>query len=113
MKQHRHEPHFSGGRSHFGGARAVAIALLVALGFGVTMAVKMLRSGDSEWSYILAVSLAAVVAMAIVAPSKFTAGHRGPGDWSNEVRELREKARLIEQSQSVESSGRTEGPNAG
>jgi hypothetical protein len=56
----------------------IAIALLVAVGIGVEVAMRMMRDGASDFSYIFFMSLAAVVAIAIVAPGKFGEGGDRP-----------------------------------
>jgi hypothetical protein len=68
------------------------------------MALKMYRSGNSDPWYILAMSLAAIVAVAIVAPGMFSGEHREPGDWSQEIRSLKAKVGSAKQGTATEAS---------
>lgn len=97
-----------------GSARAVVVAVLVALGLVSVMVLTMFRSGNSDLWYVLAMALAAVVAIAIVAPGRFSGTHREAGDWSEEVRALEAKARFAKQSgASVASEPPTTGEGKG
>jgi hypothetical protein len=81
----------AGTRRSLGGAKHIAIWVLLAAAFGVFMAIKLYRSGNTNLSYVLAMSIAAVVGIALVAPSRFSGEHREPGDWSRELKELRQR----------------------
>ena len=61
-----------------GAINKVAAALVAALAFGGTLAYRALRDGASDFSYIFFMSLAGVIAVAIVAPRRFTEGDDRP-----------------------------------
>src|SRR5262245_26699631 len=54
-----------------GNARIIVVALVAALGFGVKIAWEAYDSGARDLGYIFFMSLAAVIALAIVAPRRF------------------------------------------
>lgn len=57
-----------------GSVRGLVFFLIAAISIGGGMAMYMLRKGAGNLGYILAMSLAAVVAMLVVAPGRFTEG---------------------------------------
>jgi hypothetical protein len=61
-----------------GAINKVVVAVLAACGIGGTLAYRALRDGASDFSYIFFMSLAGVVAMAIVAPGLFSGGRDRP-----------------------------------
>jgi ethanolamine transporter EutH len=61
-----------------GEIKKVAAAVVAALALGGTFAYRALRDGASDFSYIFFMSLAGVVAIAIVAPRFFTKGGDRP-----------------------------------
>jgi hypothetical protein len=67
-----------------GVVRGLVLAVLVALGIAAVMAIKMVRSGASDVGYIVAMSLAVVVGLALVAPDRFTSGSSG-SEWGDDV----------------------------
>ncbi|MGB9149288.1 MAG: hypothetical protein WCB36_03495 [Burkholderiales bacterium] len=76
--------------------------IVAAICFGVTMAIKTYNSGASNFGYILCMSIAAVVAIALVDPDKFSGERREPGDYSKELKELRERQKMFKKVESLE-----------
>jgi hypothetical protein len=74
-----------------GSVRQVVLWLIGAFIFGATVAYRVYRSGNTDLGYILAISGCVVVAIAIVAPNFFSGRRRDPGDWSQEIQDLRSK----------------------
>jgi len=72
-----------------GGVPVVVLWVIAALVVGGLMALRLYRSGASNVGYILGMSIAAVIAMAVVAPNLLSGNRRDPGDWSQEVKDLR------------------------
>ena len=58
-------------------SKAVVVVLAV-LAFGGTIAYRMLRKGASDFGYVFFMSLAGVVAIALVAPRFFSEGRDRP-----------------------------------
>jgi len=65
----------------------VALCVLSVIGFVVAMALRMVREGASDISFIIAFSLVGLIGVAIVAPGRFT-GKEEPGDFSSEIEKL-------------------------
>ena len=61
-----------------GAINKVAAALVAAIALGGTFAYRALRDGASDFSYVFFISLAGVVAIALVAPKFFTEGEDRP-----------------------------------
>ncbi|SRR5260221_3200944 len=72
-----------------GSTPKVILWVISALGMGAVIARKMYRSGESDLVFILAMSLAGIIAMIMVAPSLFSGKQRDASDWSSEIRALR------------------------
>jgi hypothetical protein len=71
-------------RQSHGNARLVAVAALAAAGLGAKFAWDMYQSGARDPSYIIFMALAAVVALAIVAPRWFRGASDAEGQWGGE-----------------------------
>jgi hypothetical protein len=76
-------------RKQFGAVPRPVIGVVVALVIGGYMALRLYRSGASNLSYIIAMSVAAIVVAALVAPKLLSGEQRKPGDWSKEVKDLK------------------------
>ena len=71
--------------------RSVILWLAGALSIGGAVAYKAYERGETDIAYIAAIAACAVIAMAIVAPDFFSGRRREPGDWSQEIEDLRSK----------------------
>jgi hypothetical protein len=66
-------------RNARGAVNKIIIAVMVAIGIGGVLAVRLLREGATDFGYVFFMSMVGVVAMAIVAPGLFSArGDRPP-----------------------------------
>jgi len=67
-----------------GSARPVFVWFFVAASILVTVATKLYRDGASDIGYIVLMSVAAVIALAIVAPKRFTSMRGATRDWEDD-----------------------------
>ena len=66
----------------------VVVWVISGLVMGALFAAKMYFSGEKNLAYILVMTLAAIIAMAMVAPSLFFGKQRDASDWSSEIKAL-------------------------
>src|SRR5436190_21274531 len=67
-----------------GNAKVILVAALAAAGFGAKFAWDMYQSGARDPSYIILMTLCAVIALAIVAPRRFSGRSDADGQWGDE-----------------------------
>ena len=67
----------------------VVVWVISGLVLGTLFAAKMYLSGEKDLAYILVMTLAGIIAMAMVAPSLFSGKQRDASDWSSEIKALR------------------------
>jgi hypothetical protein len=88
---------FHDGNRSTGATKQVLLWIVVAITIAAAMVIKLYRSGHTNLSFIISMSIAAVIAIAIVAPNRFSSDYRDPGDWSREIDELQKSQKDAEQ----------------
>jgi len=71
-------------RQSRGNAKVVAVAALAAAGIAAKLAWEMYNSGARDPSYIIFMALCAVIALAIVAPRRFSGRSDAEEQWGDE-----------------------------
>ena len=67
-----------------GSARRIFIWIIVAASILLTLAIRMYRDGASDIGFIVAMAVAGVIAIAIVAPKRFTSVRGADPKWEDE-----------------------------
>ena len=76
-----HRPPRRAALNNRGSAKRVLVWFFVAVPILVAVATKLYRNGALDIGYIILMSVAAVIALAIVAPKRFTSMRGGTRDW--------------------------------
>ena len=71
--------------------RVVAAVVLGVVAIAVVVAARIFRNGASDVWFVVAMTLACVVGVALVAPSLFTGGPEDGSDYSHRIEELRKR----------------------
>ena len=70
-------------RFSHGNARLIVVAALTAVGFGAQFAWEMYQSGARDPSYIILMTVCAIIALAIVAPWRFSGRSDAERPWGD------------------------------